>query len=57
MSYRNLLISYNDKKAVQPVRPPSDKHIVITHDEDDHEHENKYIGNNDDPDDDNNVCS
>ena len=55
MSYRNLLISYNDKKAVQPFAPPSDKHIVITNDEDDHKHKNKYLSNNDDPDDDNSV--
>ena len=42
-------------KPVQTVAPPRDQNIEITHDEDDHEHEDNYRGNKDDFDDDNNV--
>ena len=47
----NLLISYNDKNNTTGCN----QNIEITHDEDDHEHEDNYRGNNDDPGVDNNV--
>ena len=43
------------QKTEQPVAPPSDQSIEITHDEEDHEHEDNYRGNNNKLDDDNNV--
>ena len=51
MSILNLLISYNDNNNTTGC----DQNIEINHDEDDHEHEDDYHGNNDKPDDDNNV--
>ena len=54
MSILNSLLSFNDKTN-QTGCAPSDQNIEITHDEDDHEREDTYRSNNEDPDDDNNV--